>query len=79
MWLPGMQVAFDKGEDDPPEACAAFVVQLASGKADMLSGRFIDVELIDDLDELVQHADEILRDDLYALRLPQLRKEPAQS
>ena len=40
---------------------------LASGQADVLSGRYIDID--DDLDALVQQADAIQRDDLYTLRL----------
>jgi hypothetical protein len=38
-------------------------VLLASGKADALSGRYIDVD--DDLNALLQQADVIERDDLY--------------
>ncbi len=40
---------------------------LASGKADALSGRYIDVD--DDLDALLQQAQAIERDGLYTLRL----------
>ena len=40
---------------------------LASGKADALSGRYVDVD--DDLGALLKQADVIERDDLYTLRL----------
>jgi NAD(P)-dependent dehydrogenase (short-subunit alcohol dehydrogenase family) len=42
----------------PIEKSGALVVALASGKADVLSGRFI--HALDDLDDLVAHADEII-------------------
>jgi NAD(P)-dependent dehydrogenase (short-subunit alcohol dehydrogenase family) len=48
----------------PP--AAALLVGLASGRADALTGRVVDVR--DDLDELVRRAEEIVRDDLYVLR-----------
>jgi hypothetical protein len=43
------------------------VVALATGRADALSGRVLSVR--DDLEDLVQRADDIRRDDRYALRL----------
>jgi NAD(P)-dependent dehydrogenase (short-subunit alcohol dehydrogenase family) len=51
----------------PPERCAELCVLLASGRADALSGRFLSI--FDDLGDLVRHADDIRRDDRYALRL----------
>ncbi len=62
---------FEKGGGDSPELAARLVVQLASGKADTLSGRYIDV--FDDLDELIRRVDEITRDDLYSLKRPALK------
>ncbi|HSI02324.1 MAG TPA: hypothetical protein VLA02_17115 [Reyranella sp.] len=50
-----------------PEMAARLVVLLASGKADVLSGRFFGIR--DDLDELVLRAEEIGQKDLYALRI----------
>jgi hypothetical protein len=44
-----------------------FVVRLASGQADALSGRFLSV--YDDIDVLLERAEEIQGDDLYTLRL----------
>lgn len=52
----------------PPERAAEAVVFLASGRADALTGRFIDVTR-DDVAELVRRADEIVRNDLHAMRL----------
>jgi 3-oxoacyl-[acyl-carrier protein] reductase len=66
-WMPGARDGFDSGVDVPPEVCARLVVQLASGKADACSGHFIGVE--DDLDELILRADEITRDELFALKV----------
>lgn len=51
----------------PPERCADLCVQLACGRADALSGRFLSI--FDDLDDLIGRAGEVQRDDLYALRL----------
>lgn len=52
----------------PAERAAEAVVFLASGRADALTGRFIDI-VRDDLVDLVERADQIVRDDLLALRL----------
>jgi NAD(P)-dependent dehydrogenase (short-subunit alcohol dehydrogenase family) len=62
-WQPGAQTA----RRVDPERTGTLVARLASGEADALSGRFI--HALDDLDELIRRADEIVRDDLYALRL----------
>jgi len=52
----------------PPERAAEAVLYVASGQADALSGRFIDVT-VDDVADLARRADEIARDDLLAMRL----------
>ena len=49
-WLPWFRDIFDEGRDLPPERPAALMVALASGKADVLSGRY--VYPADDLDRL---------------------------
>jgi NAD(P)-dependent dehydrogenase (short-subunit alcohol dehydrogenase family) len=54
-------------QDVPPERGADLVVALASGRADVLSGRYLTVD--ENLDALVAQAAEIRRDDLYTLRL----------
>jgi NAD(P)-dependent dehydrogenase (short-subunit alcohol dehydrogenase family) len=52
----------------PPERAAEAVVFVANGRADALSGRFIDVTR-DDVVDLARRAEEIVRDDLLAMRL----------
>src|SRR5207244_5344741 len=49
-----------------PELAGELVAELATGRADALSGRFLHV--LDDLDGLIARADELRSDDLYALR-----------
>lgn len=66
-WMPAFQKTFEEGRDVPPNRCAELTVFLASGKADDLSGRFIQV--FDDIEAMVQRSKEILQDDLYTLRL----------
>ena len=66
-WLPAFPKLFAEGRDQPPETLARLVVALASGRADVLSGRFLDAS--SDLDEMVSRAEEIRRDDLHVLRL----------
>jgi NAD(P)-dependent dehydrogenase (short-subunit alcohol dehydrogenase family) len=61
------QQLYQAGDDTPIERAVELMLALVSGKADRLSGRFIDVD--DDLDLLLQQADVIERDDLYTLRL----------
>ena len=62
-WLPELGERPDALE---PEQAGRLVVELATGRADALSGRFLHV--LDDLDDLIARADEVARDDLYALR-----------
>jgi len=52
----------------PPERAANLCVVLASGKADALTGRYIDASAAD-VDGLLRTAEEIRSDDLYTLRL----------
>jgi 3-oxoacyl-[acyl-carrier protein] reductase len=52
----------------PPELAPRLVRGLASGRADRLSGRYIHAEH-DDLDDLIARADEIVENDLNAIRL----------
>ena len=52
----------------PPEQAAEAVVFVATGQADALTGRFIDVTR-DDVADLAARADEIVRNDLLAMRL----------
>jgi NAD(P)-dependent dehydrogenase (short-subunit alcohol dehydrogenase family) len=61
------QQLYRDGTDTPIERSVELLLMLASGKADALSGRYIDVD--DDLDRLLQQTELIERDDLYTLRL----------
>jgi NAD(P)-dependent dehydrogenase (short-subunit alcohol dehydrogenase family) len=72
-WLPWFRKLFDRGRDVPAEKAAQLVVQLASGRADALSGRFIDVS--DDLAKLLERLDDVKLDDLYTLRVRKLDSE----
>jgi 3-oxoacyl-[acyl-carrier protein] reductase len=52
----------------PPELAPRLVRVLASGRADKLTGRYIHAEH-DDIEELIHRADEIVENDLNAIRL----------
>jgi len=61
------QQLYREGGDTPIQRSVELLLYLASGKADALSGCFIDVD--DDLDALLHQTELIERDDLYTLRL----------
>lgn len=68
LWMQqSWQRRFAEGEDTPIDRSVALVLQLASGKADALSGRYLDVD--SDLDELIRQAEMIAHDDRRVLRL----------
>jgi NAD(P)-dependent dehydrogenase (short-subunit alcohol dehydrogenase family) len=71
-WLPWFRKLFDRGRDVPPEKAAQLVVHLASGQADALTGRFIEVS--DDLAKLLDHLDQVKSENLYTLRVPKFGK-----
>jgi NAD(P)-dependent dehydrogenase (short-subunit alcohol dehydrogenase family) len=52
----------------PPELAPQLVRVLASGRADALAGRYVHAEH-DDIDDLIVRADEIVANDLNAIRL----------
>jgi 3-oxoacyl-[acyl-carrier protein] reductase len=52
----------------PPELAPRLVRVLASGRADALAGRYLHAEH-DDIDDLIERADEIREQDLNAIRL----------
>jgi NAD(P)-dependent dehydrogenase (short-subunit alcohol dehydrogenase family) len=52
----------------PPELAPRLIRVLASGRADRLAGRYLHAEH-DDVEELIGRADELVRDDLNAIRL----------
>src|SRR5690242_5294943 len=69
-WIPWFGEIFTRKLDVPMERPVRLVVDLASGRADILSGRYVTV--FDDLDELLLRAAEIEREGLYALRVRKL-------
>jgi hypothetical protein len=69
-WLPWFKRIFDEGLDVSAERPARLVLELASGRADALSGRF--VSIWDDLHSLLQNAGEIEKRQLYSLRVQTL-------
>jgi NAD(P)-dependent dehydrogenase (short-subunit alcohol dehydrogenase family) len=69
-WLPWFKRIFDEGLDVPAERSASLVLELASGRADSLSGRFISIR--DDLDSLLRNAKQIEEQNLYSLRVQTL-------
>ena len=66
-WLPWFRRIFDEGLDVPEERSARLILELASGRADRLSGRFLSVW--DDLDVLLQGHKEIEENNLLSLRI----------
>jgi NAD(P)-dependent dehydrogenase (short-subunit alcohol dehydrogenase family) len=66
-WQPGLRQVFDAGRDVSPEEAARLTVYLASGQADVLTGRYLPVS--DDIPDLVRHAAEIKENDRYTMRL----------
>ena len=69
-WLPWFRDIFETGRDLPPERPAALLVALASGKADVLSGCFLQPD--DDLDRIVEAAAAVEHGKLYSLQVRRL-------
>jgi NAD(P)-dependent dehydrogenase (short-subunit alcohol dehydrogenase family) len=68
-----LQALFERGADVPPQRAAEVVVRIASGEADALSGRYIEVPnplapTREDLAGTVARAKEIIERDLFVLR-----------
>jgi NAD(P)-dependent dehydrogenase (short-subunit alcohol dehydrogenase family) len=57
----------ERGDEVDPMHTARLVVEMASGRLDPLSGRFL--HALDDIDELLSRSDELRDRDLYVLRL----------
>jgi NAD(P)-dependent dehydrogenase (short-subunit alcohol dehydrogenase family) len=74
-WLPWFKRIFDEGFVVPAERPAALVLELASGRADSLSGRFLSI--YDDLDELLKSAADLEQKNLYALKVERLAAPPS--
>lgn len=66
-WLPWFKRIFDQGLDVSVERPSRLVLELASGRADSLSGRFLSIW--DDLDSLLRNVREIEERHLYSLRV----------
>jgi NAD(P)-dependent dehydrogenase (short-subunit alcohol dehydrogenase family) len=60
----------DEGHTVSAEEAAGFLVDVASGRADVLSGRYIAID--DDLDALIERAADVRRDNLQALKVERL-------
>lgn len=69
-WLPWFAKIFEQKIDVPPERAAGLVLELASGRIDALSGRFLSI--YEDLDVLLQCAEEIRERNLHSLKLERL-------
>ncbi len=69
-YLPWYREYILGGGDVPAEWSASLVTLLASGKADQLSGRFIQVT--DNIERMLLHADQIEKNQLYTLRMNSL-------
>src|SRR5262249_55533452 len=69
-WLPWFKRIFEEGLDVPVERPWRLVLELASGRADSLSGRFISIW--DDLNALLRNAKQIEDRNLYSLRVQTL-------
>jgi NAD(P)-dependent dehydrogenase (short-subunit alcohol dehydrogenase family) len=66
-WFGWLEEVYEKGWNLTPEPATRLVLYLASGEADALTGRFF--HAAEDPGEVVRRAEQILRDDLYALRM----------
>ncbi len=66
-WVPWLRKILDEGRDVSASVPAALVLFLASGQADRLSGKFLNVGW--DIQDMLARTDEIAARDLYTLRL----------
>lgn len=69
-FLPWFKRLFDEGFTVPPERPAELVLELASGRADALSGRFISI--YDDLEQLIASAADLQQRNLHVLKVERL-------
>lgn len=72
-WIPWFGRIFEEKLDVPIERPAQLVLDLATGRADELSGRFLTV--FDDLGVLLSHLEKIESENLYSLRARKLDQE----
>lgn len=69
-WLSWFRRIFDEGLDVPAERPSRLVLELVSGRADILSGRFLSIW--DDLNSLLRNVEQIEERNLYSLRVQTL-------
>lgn len=69
-WIPWFGRIFDEGLNVPMERPVQLVLDLASGRADGLSGRFVSVA--DDWERMLEGLDEIKEKNLYALQVKKI-------
>src|SRR5262249_44716198 len=69
-WLPWFERIFEEGRDVPADYAVRLVMLLALGKADELTGCFLDIS--DDIQSLAEQSEQIRREGLYSLRLRKL-------
>lgn len=66
-WTPWAPSVFGTEAHVPIERSADLVLTLALGKADILTGRYVDI--FDDIETTIGRAEEIRQNDLYMMRL----------
>ncbi len=66
-WRPNFKKIFEEGHDSPPEAVAGMALNLVSGRADALSGRYFLVK--SDFEKIVKQTEDILANDRLTLRI----------
>jgi len=69
-WLPWFGRIFEQKTDVPAERPARLVLELASGRMDALSGKFLSI--YEDLDLMLKSLDEIKEKNLHSLKLERL-------
>ncbi len=69
-WMPWFRRIFEEGRDVTPERSAQFLLSLASGKADVLSGRFLQIS--DDLESILKNVQQVEKNNLYSLGIQRL-------
>ncbi|MGE5666649.1 MAG: SDR family NAD(P)-dependent oxidoreductase, partial [Betaproteobacteria bacterium] len=74
-WIPWFKGVFEEGLDSPVERVAQRALDLALGKADVLSGCYI--PLAESLEDLVRNAARIREEELYSLRMSRLVQSPS--
>ena len=66
-WRPDFSKIFEEGRDHDPADIARFIVDLVSGRADGLTGRFFDPRR--PIEDYMDEAKKIIENDLWTLRI----------